>query len=341
MVTTKRKLLLLVFQINIIAYIFAINWLQTYHEMDITDHIKGIQYRNRFSPVTNVCNMREGKDYGDWNEIPAFLDIHLPPYPKGVETKKKKLIYIFNYKQGSKPFAINKFPPFCEITRDPLVKAKADAVFFHFLGYRNNELSRFSPNQIYVGMNLESPESGGPLRELNISINWTMTYRRDSDIYYPYGLVLHRVKRDSSESVAETFPKIEIDKRTKTVAWAVGHCNKKNGRMDYARELSKYIDVDIYGKCSPNKLKCPDGCLENISKSYKFWLSFENSHCKDYITEKLYYNAFYYGLVPIIYGGFSKQDYQYVAPNNSYIDVRDFQTPKGALKLIIESFFTA
>ena len=57
--------------------------------MNITDHIKGIQYKNKFIPVNDHWNMSEKKGYGKWNEIPVFLDIHLPSYPKGVEMEKK------------------------------------------------------------------------------------------------------------------------------------------------------------------------------------------------------------------------------------------------------------
>ena len=63
--------------------------------------------------------------------------------------------------------------------------------------------------------------------------------------------------------------------------------------MEYALELSKYINVDIYGPCG--KFKCAKSeskkCYGKLNTDYKFYLAFENSNCKDYITEKLYWNG--------------------------------------------------
>ena len=56
----------------------------------------------------------------------------------------------------------------------------------------------------------------------------------------------------------------------------------RNGRLAYARELGKYINVDIYGACGPHR--CPrtsaNKCFQLLDQDYKFYLAFENSNCK-------------------------------------------------------------
>lgn len=37
-----------------------------------------------------------------------------------------------------------------------------------------------------------------------------------------------------------------------------------------------------------------------LEKDYKFYLAFENSNCRDYITEKAYSNALMRNILPIV-----------------------------------------
>lgn len=54
--------------------------------------------------------------------------------------------------------------------------------------------------------------------------------------------------------------------------------------------MANHMDVNIYGKCG--KFKCDrkdeNGCYEMMEENYRFYLSFENSICKDYTTEKFF-----------------------------------------------------
>ena len=110
--------------------------------------------------------------------------------------------------------------------------------------------------------------------------------------------------------------------KTKTIAWFVSNCNASSKREDFVEELREHIDVDIYGQCGP--LNCSDGqrdvCLNMLSTDYKFYLSLENSFCRDYVTEKLW-NALAGNAIPVVYGAV---DYSQFAPAESFIDFRDF-----------------
>ncbi|CAK9297255.1 unnamed protein product [Gordionus sp. m RMFG-2023] len=64
-------------------------------------------------------------------------------------------------------------------------------------------------------------------------------------------------------------------------------------------------------------------CLKRLGSVYKFYLAFENSLCKEYITEKFWYNALTMNMVPIVFGA-PKSDYLKVAPPHSFIHLDDF-----------------
>ena len=57
----------------------------------------------------------------------------------------------------------------------------------------------------------------------------------------------------------------------------------------FAKTLRKYMDFDVYGKCG--NFSCPRtnrNCFQEKGKDYFFYFAFENSLCKDYITEKTF-----------------------------------------------------
>lgn len=61
------------------------------------------------------------------------------------------------------------------------------------------------------------------------------------------------------------------------MAWFVSNCETGNKRMEYAKALSQYISVDIYGACGPNRCDRSRSkkCTEILKRDYKFYLSFE------------------------------------------------------------------
>ena len=66
-----------------------------------------------------------------------------------------------------------------------------------------------------------------------------------------------------------------------------------------------------------------------VSKKYKFYLAFENSNCVDYITEK-FWDSLKHKLLPIVMGA-RVEDYEAVAPPNSFLHVDSFSGPEDTL----------
>jgi len=121
--------------------------------------------------------------------------------------------------------------------------------------------------------------------EGNDLINWTATYRHDSDIVMPYGRWAYF---DPSVTQVERLNRNYSLNKTKQVAMIVSNCDTDNKRLLYAKELGKYISVDIYGQCEGLKTNIPDNFLQILDRDYKFYLAFESSNCIDYVTEKFF-----------------------------------------------------
>lgn len=66
-------------------------------------------------------------------------------------------------------------------------------------------------------------------------------------------------------------------------------------------------------------------CYEMLERDYKFYLSFENALCRDYVTEK-FFQLIDRRIVPIVFGA---GNYSSIAPSGSYIDASQV----GAKKL--------
>ena len=98
------------------------------------------------------------------------------------------------------------------------------------------------------------------------------------------------------------------------------------------------ISVDIYGNCGKGR---PELAWEKYGKEafyqkYRFYLSFENSFCDDYVTEKLYNglnSSLQYGLIPLVYGS---SNYSEFLPRQSFIDVNDFSNVENLVKFLFQ-----
>ena len=159
-----------------------------------------------------------------------------------------------------------------------------------------------------------------------------MTYRRDSDVFMPYGRIVEQPQ--SSENKYQ-----RLKNKTGLISWLVSNCKTKSKREVLVEELRKYLPADkihVYGQCG--SMKCSgaspddrDGCWKMLEQKYKFYLALENSICPDYVTEKMF-EALKHDIVPIVLGG---ADYERVFPPNSFINMMDFKNMSSLAEYLI------
>ncbi|XP_030209910.1 alpha-(1,3)-fucosyltransferase 7 isoform X1 [Gadus morhua] len=206
----------------------------------------------------------------------------------------------------------------CRLRSDRSTFATADVVVFH-----NRELVRGlqalplvlprPQGQRWVWMSLESPPNNGDLRPFADLFNLTMSYRRDADIHIPYGKLVPRGPGDGEEPV--------LHNKSVPVCWVVSSYRPDHRRSRLYAQLIDSVPVTVYGRWN-HKALSPEDLLPTISQCY-FYLAFENSESRDYITEKLWRNAYQSGAVPVVLGPPLK-DYKAVAPRSSFIHVDEF-----------------
>lgn len=215
----------------------------------------------------------------------------------------------------------------CYTTRNRTLKpiGEFDALIFYasYDKKKHGVPSERSNHQKYILMFSEAPAYICPdLKQFDSYFNWTMSYRFDSDIVRRHGYI---IKTETNYTLpTQAF----IKGKKQMAAWFVSNCKTPGHRENLVKELQKHLKVDVYGSCG--KLKCDrmanntklssDKCYSMLEKKYKFYLSFENSYCLDYSTEKLY-NVLKRNVIPVVYGF---GDYSRSAPPNSVIDANEF-----------------
>ena len=251
-------------------------------------------------------------------------------------------VEIISFGTGSSAFNVCNFNPYeqCELVNDrrkrPIESYDAIVINVPILKWSSLMKKRLNQSlklrnrqqrQRVVFFSQESPVhtwSGKAVnpKHFNNFFNWTMTYRIDSDIPLFYG----RIQRLQHSLLSPNIRNNNATNKTRLVAWMVSHCSTDSRREEYVEQLKRHIKVDVYGDCG--NMKCPRSwdfssanCYDMLESRYKFYLSFENAICRDYVTEK-FFQALQRNIVPIVYGG---ADYSRIAPPHSYIDARLFE----------------
>ncbi|KAK6183843.1 hypothetical protein SNE40_006433 [Patella caerulea] len=274
--------------------------------------------------IDNISDVSQNKLPSLRNLIMDHKGSILKKQLSNMEVHRYKTIVVLNrhmwFLRGAKPghgyFSHCEYK-MCELSFDERKISSSAAIMFYGVSYPSKPPpTRNNPDQVWILAAWESPiYMHGASWENEVwknKINWTMTYRIDSDIPTPGG----KVAKDKSK--IRDYDAI-MKKKTKLIGWVVSHCRTQSKREDYVKHLEKVVPVDIFGRCGMSK---PTNVFGLLNTTYKFYLSFENSLCKDYITEKLF-DRQNLDVVPIVRG---IGNYTLFYPKTSFIDTRDFKS---------------
>ena len=203
----------------------------------------------------------------------------------------------------------------CELLSDKTRINESDYVVAHMWDIWNTKekIPNYRPKfQRWIFTTYESPMRSYDYTKFNRVFNLTSTYILDSD--FPG---MYQALSDFVWEKNKTFDKNHDFSQGKIglAAAIISNCrsDEKSNRYDYIKEMREYMKVDVFGDCGE---KCPihfknnisGDCREIVASEYKFYLSFENSICKDYVTEK-FFSILKYNIIPVVLGGGSYSKY--------------------------------
>ncbi|CAL1537365.1 unnamed protein product [Lymnaea stagnalis] len=214
--------------------------------------------------------------------------------------------------------------------------AQADAVLFRASAIRTYRLPSHSrpPGQRWVMFTSDPAIKNYAFdrKDVGSNFNWTITYQQDSDFPNPFGKLQRRKLPDKDYDAI-------YEGKVNNTAWFVSHCETWSRREVYVDRMQKILPVDIFGGCSDRRCgvihyRTSDGslCLPMLTKQYKFYLAFENSFCKDYLTEKFFKLFQDVDVIPVVRGGF---DYKRYLPSGIFVDAADFKGPEALAKYLL------
>ncbi|OWF42380.1 Glycoprotein 3-alpha-L-fucosyltransferase A [Mizuhopecten yessoensis] len=256
--------------------------------------------------------------------LPSSYSASTHPYPQAKRTPTEPIrVHYFNKPKGVSASRFEHCAHKCYLTYGKSYDT-SHAVIFHgpSLAAFMKSPPRKYPGQIWILHGKESPVNyAGSLKSWRRVFNWTMTYRRDSDIIALNGKFIPK-----SANVRHINKTRLFRSKVKNIAWFASNCHTHSRRERYIEELRSLTNVTTYGNCG--KEKCSrikdNKCMDTLSNNFKFYLSFENSLCYDYITEKSFKIYRHNSYVIPVTRGLQKDQYAMYLPPKSYINTDDF-----------------
>jgi hypothetical protein len=179
--------------------------------------------------------------------------------------------------------------------------------------------------------NMESPQHEQTVgSRRSARFNFNMGYQLDSEVVYAYFGYSENIAHTIEHKEGLFKPPLPFEERHGDVhaAWVANNCKSSSNREHVVGSIMNAgIKVDSFGGCMHNKdfpsgHKDTEESLLILLSRYKFYLSFENSICRHYYTEKLF-RCFEAGVIPILLG--HPVDIEYFLPHK----VRDMSLARS------------
>jgi hypothetical protein len=261
---------------------------------------------------------------------PNYNDKHVILWWTTVYAKNSFENYTINY--------CGEDSPVCVMTHERKYLKETNTILFHAWDIEDWPFRNYEAKKNWVLFSQEPPDRYPGFNDPSIEakFDFAMTFRLNSAFPVPF------FSKDSVAVVMKPLDEItapEGRSNTVPVVWIASNCHSKNGRPYLVKEMMNLgLKIDSYGKCMNNKASDPE--LEHkdiytrtfdILKRYKFYLAFENTNCRDYVTEKLH-NSLAAGAIPIVLG---QKDYSKFLPtHDAAIHVDDFYSVQELVEYI-------
>jgi len=223
--------------------------------------------------------------------------------------------------------------------------------------------------QVFAFLQREAPfnthsERTESLAAYNNFFTDTITFRLDSTLPDIHTTLFDIQVKDSvipenhfydEEKLVADFANYVIPNKTKGALSVIFNCGNQN-RLKLVAELLRLLKfpdgsraLEVGGGCRDKIYKLAGISdaetlnlargkftgVTSLSKDYYFYLSFENTHCNDYITEKFFHHGISSKTVPVVSGA-PKSSYSKIVNETGFLYVEDFENTEQLANVMNE-----